>query len=130
MAGDPGEEPDVYFEVTAECPRSVVEFIVEAVRDHASASRFTAAVADVEQEHRRVLSRCAELTPSNPALPDALKLAYLADGLGCLARELISDRVIGDQGGRDKRLYGDLTGLAAGALGWMEAILSRPDREA
>jgi hypothetical protein len=125
VAGDPGEEADLYFEITAECPKDVAEFIVAAVREYASASRFTAAVADVEQERSRVRSRCAEVTPANPALPDGLKLACLADGLGCMARELTTDRVGGDQAERDKRLYEELAELAAGAVGWMEAILSR-----
>jgi hypothetical protein len=129
LAGDPGEEADLYFEITAESPKSVAEFIVAAVREHASTSRFTSAMADVEQERRRVRSRCAEVTPANPALPDALKLACLADGLGCLARELTGDRTGGDQAGQDKRLYAELTELAAGAVGWMEAILSRDGQE-
>jgi hypothetical protein len=129
LAGDPGEEADLYFEITAECPRDVAEFIVAAVREHASASRFTAAVADVEQERRRLRSRCAEVTPANPALPDALKLACLADGLGGLARELTGDPFGGERAGRDKRLYVVLAELAAGAVGWMETILSR-DTEA
>jgi hypothetical protein len=129
MAGDPGEESDVYFEIIAEQPKVVAEFVVAAVRGHASASRFTAAVADVELERKRVRSRCAEVTPANPSLPDALKLACLAEGVGSLARELTSDRFSGDQAGRDKRLYAELTELAAGVVGWMEAILSRDNDE-
>jgi hypothetical protein len=128
VAGDPGEEADVYFEIIAEQPKSVAEFIVAAVCEHAEASRFTAAVADIQQERKRVHSRRAEVTPANPALPDALKLACLADGLGSLARELTSDR-IGDQAERDKRLYAELTELAAGVVGWMDAILSRDNDE-
>lgn len=129
LAGDPGEEADLYFEITAESPKSVAEFIVAAVCEHASTSRFTSAMADVEQERKRVRSRCAEVTPANPALPDALKLACLTDGLGCLARELTGDRTGDDQAGRDKRLYAELTELAAGAVEWMEAILSRDGQE-
>lgn len=125
MAGDPGEEPDLYFEITAECPKDVAEFIVAAVREHASTSRFTAAVADVEQERQRVRSRCAEVTPASLALPDALKLACLAEGLGSLAREVTADPFTGERDGCDKRLYVVLAEVAAGVVGWMEAILSR-----
>jgi len=129
MAGDPGEDPDLYFEITAECPKSVADFVVAAVREYTSTSRFIAAMGDVERERRRVRSRCAEVTPANPALPDALKLACLADGLGSLARDVSADHAGGDQAGQDKRLYAELTELAAGAVGWMEAILSRDGEE-
>jgi hypothetical protein len=125
MAGDPGEEADLYFEITAESPKDVAEFIVAAVREHASVSRFNTAVADVEQERRRVRSRCAEVTPANPTLPDALKLACLTDLFGGLAHELTGDPFGGERSERDKRLYAALAELAAGAVGWMEAILSR-----
>jgi hypothetical protein len=107
----------------------VAEFIVTAIREHARASRFTGAVADVEHERRRVRSRYAEVTPANPALSDALKLACLADWLGSLARELTGDPFDGERAERDKRVYATLAELAAGAVGWMEAILSREVEE-
>jgi hypothetical protein len=76
-----------------------------------------------------VRSRYAEVTPANPALSDALKLACLADWLGSLARELTGDPFDGERAERDKRVYATLAELAAGAVGWMEAILSREVEE-
>jgi hypothetical protein len=123
-AGDAGEEPDLYFEISAERPKQVAEFIVVAVREHAHAARFSAAAADVEQERRHERSRRAAVTPANPHLPDALKLACLVELAGGLAAELTYDPAGGNRAERGKRLYARLAQLAAGALGWMEAILS------
>jgi hypothetical protein len=125
VAGDAGEEPDLYFEITAEAPKQVAEFIVEAVREHAHAARFRTAIADMQQERKHERSRCAVVTPANPHLPDALKLACLVEHTGSLAGELTYDPASGNRAERGKRLYGRLAQLAAGALGWMEAILSQ-----
>ncbi|HTP15618.1 MAG TPA: hypothetical protein VMK13_07245 [Streptosporangiaceae bacterium] len=124
-AGDGGEEPDLYFEIGAECPKQVAEFIVAAVREHAHAVRFSAAVADVELERSRERSRQAAVTPANPHLPDALKLACLVEQAGSLAGELTYDPAGGDRAERAKRLYARLAQVAATTLGWMEAILSQ-----
>jgi len=70
--GDAGDDPDLYFEISAECPKKVAEFIVAAANQHAHAVRFSSVVADVEQERRRERSRYTPMTPGNPHLPDAL----------------------------------------------------------
>jgi hypothetical protein len=124
-AGDPGEEPDLYVEIAAESPKQVAEFIVAAVREYAHATRFGAAVTDVEQELRQERSRRAVVTPANPHLPDAVKLACLVEHAGSLAGELTYDPAGGNRTERGKRLYARLTQLAAGTLGWMEAIASQ-----
>jgi hypothetical protein len=123
--GDAGDDPDLYFEISAECPKQVAEFIVAAAHQHAHAVRFSAVVAEVEQERRRERSRYTPMTPGNPHLPDALKLACLLQETGSLAGELTYDPAGGDRAERSKRLYARLTKVAAGAVAWMEAISSQ-----
>jgi hypothetical protein len=124
-AGDVGEEPDLYFEISAESPKEVAEFIVAAVREHARTTRFGVAVANVEQELKQERSRRVVVTPANPHLPDAVKLACLVEHVGSLAGELTYDPAGGSRAERGKRLYARLTQLATGVLGWMEAIMSQ-----
>jgi hypothetical protein len=125
IAGDIEDEPDVYAEIGAENSKQVAEFIVTAVRRHTGAMRFSGAVADIEQERIRERSKFTEVSPANRALPDALKLACLAGHLGDLAGEVTDDPHGGAN--RGKRLYARLACLTAGAVGWMESILSQED---
>lgn len=126
IAGEAEDEPDVYLEISAEHPKHVADFIVAAVHQHAGCVRFTGAAADVERERTREHARFTEVSPANPALPDALKLACLVSQIGTLAAEVTDDPLGGPE--RRKRLYAQLTYLAAGAMGWMESILSEEDR--
>jgi hypothetical protein len=124
IAGD-SEEPDLYIEITAENPGQVAEFLAAAVREHACRSRFDAAAGDADSERKHQRSRCAAVSPGNPAAPDALKLACLAELSGNVARELTAGQGGAALAGRDGPLYRRLTKLAAGTLAWMEAILSQ-----
>jgi hypothetical protein len=125
LGGDSVDAPEIYFEISAEHPRQVAEFIVAAVQQHAGRMRFTEVIADVERERTRDRSRFTEMAPANRVLPDGLKLACLVGQVGELAGELTDDPFGGRE--RGKRLYARLTTLAASAVGWMESMTSQTD---
>jgi hypothetical protein len=128
VAGD-GEEADVYLDVTAEYPKRVAEFVVAAIRGEAARRRFAGASDDIAAElDRQRQPASGPLAATRPYLPDTMRLALLVERLGDVASHVTAQR--GDcRSESAKRLYEDLTQLAAVTVGWMETLLARGGTE-
>lgn len=130
IAGGDGDDYSLYMEVLdAERPREVAGFIVDAVTGHAHRLRLEGALAEVERERRRQRAEGDALDPSNPHLVEVAKLAGLVEQVGGIGREFGRDRFDTGREDLDKRLYAQLTQVAATAVAWMESILARTDAD-
>lgn len=128
IAGGDGDDYSLYVEVLdAERPREVAGFIVDAVTGHAHRLRLEGALAEVERERRRQRAEEDTLDPSSPHLVEVAKLAGLVEQVGGIGREFGRDRFHTGREDLDKRLYSQLTQVAATAVAWMESILARTD---
>ncbi|WP_436757978.1 hypothetical protein [Streptosporangium sp. V21-05] len=131
IAGGDGDDYSLYVEVLdAERPREVAGFIVDAVTGHAHRLRLEGALAEVERERRRQRAEDDALDPSSPHLVEVAKLAGLVEQVGGIGREFGHDRFHTGREDLDKRLYSQLTQVAATAVAWMESILARTDADA
>ncbi|MEU8380455.1 hypothetical protein [Streptosporangium sp. NPDC048865] len=128
VAGGDGDDYSLYLEVLdAERPREVAEFVVESVTGHAHRLRLEGALAEVERERRRQRAEDEGSDPSNPHLVEVAKLAGLVEQVGGIGREFGRDRFHTGREELDRRLYAQLTQVAATAVAWMESILSREE---
>jgi hypothetical protein len=121
-AGDE-EQYDLYFEIAdAAYPRQVAEFIVEAVQAHATQLRLSIAFDNVLHERERLRA--------HPAGADLYELgrgrvvAMMAQ-LGKLAAEAYETAPAPERAAQERRIYAEVTQLAAQAVSWMEAIHAR-----
>jgi hypothetical protein len=81
----------------------------------------------VERERRRRRAEDDAPDPSSPHLVEVAKLAGLVEQVGGIGREFGRDRFHTGREDLDKRLYSQLTQVAATAVAWMESILARAD---
>ncbi|MFI7230546.1 hypothetical protein ACIBO5_45675 [Nonomuraea angiospora] len=121
-AGDE-EQYALYFEVAdAAHPRQVAEFIVEAVRAHATRLRLNAAFDDILRERERLRTR-----PAGADLYelDRSRVVAMMAQLGKLAAEAYEPASASEQDAQTQRIYDEVTHLAALAVSWLEAIHAR-----
>ncbi|MFI6637718.1 hypothetical protein ACIBI7_53310 [Nonomuraea fuscirosea] len=115
IAAGHGDEYDLYVEVAdAGHPRQVAEFIVEAVRAHATRLRLSAALEDVYSERER-------LRESNAVTLyqlESVRLGALMAKVGQLASELEAR----ESDKQQAPIYGTVTQVAALAVAWLEDI--------
>ena len=114
IAAGHGDEYDLYIEVAdAGHPRQVAEFIVEAVRAHATRLRLSAALENVVKEQERLRETCASLYQLESA-----RLRALTAKVGQLAAELEPREPSKEQ----DHIYAAVSQVTALALAWLEDI--------
>lgn len=115
-----GYEYDLYIEVLdADHPRKVAEFIVEAVQEHATKLRRGAAYDDISEDRDRLRRRPRGADLYELERP---RVVALMEVLGKLAQEASQPAPAAGQAAQRRRIYEDVTCLAALAVSWMEAI--------
>lgn len=128
IAGGDSDEYSFYMEVLgAEQPKKTAQFVLDAVTGHARQLRLEGALASVQQERTRQRAANDLLDPSNLNLIEEAKLAALIDDVGGVGRIFNQDRFTSGRDELDKRLYAQLTQVAATAVAWMECIHARND---
>ena len=118
-----GDENDVWIEVShVEYPKDVAEFIVEAVQQHATRLRLAAAFEDVARERERLRSQ----QPGADLYEGARsRVGAMMTVLGNLAGQAYETVPVAEVGAQERRIYDEVTRVAALAVGWLEAIHSR-----
>ncbi|MFB4275710.1 hypothetical protein ACBJ59_10495 [Nonomuraea sp. MTCD27] len=119
-----GDENDLHIEVldAGNSPRRVAEFIVEAVQEHATKLRRSAAYDDISRERDKLSGRPRGADLYELERP---RVVAMMGVLGKLAEEAYEPAPAAVRDEQERRIYGEVTCLAALAVCWMEAFHAR-----